>query len=293
MAPAPKPLSIPDQISLLASRGLPLAGDDHKTLARLLADNSYARLAPYWRHFQTDPAHGDKTFRPGVTVAKIADVYAFDSKLRHILAEGLEVFEVALRARLGQEMSMGGYCHTYLDPGAYTPSARTPDPREDLVEAMSRELDRTKEHVVVRHTSQGQTAPLWAAMGVLTLGTVSRMYRLLDDAGVRHRVARSFGYPHARFAENTFHSLTVLRNIAAHHSRIWQRADIQYAPPVLKRLQTDHDKTIYRRTPWAWITILADLADTIRGDRRYSASIGALIQAHPGYTDGLKHPTSA
>jgi abortive infection bacteriophage resistance protein len=94
-------------------------------------------------------------------------------------------------------------------------------------------------------------------MEALTFGTVSKMYRLLDHSGIRHRIARGFGYPHARFAESTFHSLAVLRNICAHYARLWHRSDIQYAPPVLKRLQTSPDKTIYHRTPWAWM-ILAD-----------------------------------
>lgn len=271
---APKPpLSIPDQVSLLASRGLHLDRADQATLSRLLADNSFSRLAPYWRDLQTDPATGDKTFKPGASLAQIIDVYEFDAQLRRLLAQGLETFEVALRARLGQDMAMNGFAYTYLDPASYTTPAskgRPVDARQDLFDAMTRELDRTKEQQIVRYTSIGQTPPLWAAMGVFTLGTISKMYRLLDHSAIRLGVARSFGYPNPRFAENTFHSLSVLRNITAHHSRIWGRADIQYAPPVLKRLQTDPDKSIYQRTPWAWITIVADLADTIRGDHTYS-----------------------
>jgi abortive infection bacteriophage resistance protein len=293
-APTPKrPLSIRDQIDLLASRGLRLDGDDQATMARLLADSSYARLAPYWRHCQTGPVHGDKTFTPGATVAQIAAAHTFDSRLRQLLSQGLEVFEIALRARLGQEMAMAGHAHTYLDPASYISPENPPaDPRRNLVDSMARELDRTKERAATRHTATGRPAPLWDAMGVFTLGTVSKMYRLLDNPDIRHRVARGFGYPNARFAENTFHSLSVLRNITAHHARIWHRADIQYAPPVLKRLQTDPDKMIYRRTPWAWTTVLADLTDTICGDHDYSDALAAFLQAHPRHIDGLKHPAA-
>ena len=87
--------------------------------------------------------------------------------------------------------------------------------------------------------------------------------------------------------------MTVLRSIAAHYAQIWHRAYIQYAPPVLKRLQTDTDKSVYQRTPWAWIVIVADLVDTIRDDHSYSASLSRLIQAHPDYVDGLKYPKAA
>jgi abortive infection bacteriophage resistance protein len=292
---APKPpLSVADQVALLVGRGLELGSGDREALARLLADNSYARLVPYWRPFQVDPARGDKTFRPGTTVAQIANIYQFDSRLRAAAARGLEVFEVTLRARLGEELAAAGLAYAYLDPTAYAPPARRGgDLRQDLVDAMGRELERTKEPFVARHAQAGQTPPSWAAMGVFTPGTVSKMYRLLADQAARARVARSFGYPDARFAANTFHSLTVLRNIAAHHSRLWHRADIQYAPPVLKRLQTDPDKRVYQRTPWAWLTVLADLVDQVRRDTRYSEALWRLATSRPEYIDGLKRPCGA
>jgi abortive infection bacteriophage resistance protein len=133
---------------------------------------------------------------------------------------------------------------------------------------------------------------VWLAVEVFTLSTVSKMYRLIDDQGIRHRVARGFGYPNARFAEATLHSLTVLRNICAHHARLWHRSDIQYAPPVLRRLQTDPDRNVYQRTPWAWVTILADLGDTINRDTTYSTLLWNFINDHQQYLDGLKHPNA-
>jgi abortive infection bacteriophage resistance protein len=284
-------LAVGDQIALLARRGLRLAADEREVLERLLADNSYARLAPYWRAFQTDPAGGDKTFRPGVTVARIADVYRFDSALRARLALGLEVFEITLRARLGEEIAAAGLAYRYLDPAVYAHGrARGGQARHDLIETMTREIGRSKEQFVAKHARAGRTPPSWAAMGVFSLGTVSRMYRLVGDTGVRRRVAKSFGYPNPEFAANTFHSLTVLRNTVAHHSRIWHRGDIQYAPPVLERLQTDPDKTIYQRTPWAWMTVLADLTDRVRRDGSYSAALWAMADSRPEYLDGLRHP---
>jgi len=56
------PLSIADQIALLTCRGLDIDQAGRELLSRMLADNSFSRLAPYWRGMQVDPAHGDKTF---------------------------------------------------------------------------------------------------------------------------------------------------------------------------------------------------------------------------------------
>ena len=290
------PLGITAQITLLESQGLLAAThNDQLALGRLLADNGYSRLAPYWRHWQADPAHGDKRFLPGTTVAQIADVYAFDATLRHILSEGLARFEIALRSRLGQEMAMAGATFTYDDPEFYIqPRQGGPvDARQDLFDSMNRELSRSKEAFITGYTRRGGIPPVWLAAEAFTLSTVSKMYRLLGDQTIRHTVARSFGYPNARFAETTFQSLTVLRNICAHHARLWHRADIQYAPPVLKRLQVDPDKTIYHRTPWAWMTILADLVATIDHDDAYPDELWGHADSHCDYVDGLKHPSAA
>jgi abortive infection bacteriophage resistance protein len=298
MAPHPEtPLGITAQVTLLESHGLVVAtANDRLVLGRLLADNGYSRLAPYWRHWQLDPARGNKTFLPGTTVTQIVDVYAFDATLRHILAEGLARFEIALRSRLGQEMAIAGALFTYNDPAFYIQprhGSRTVDARQELLDSMSRELDRSKEAFITGYTRQGDTPPVWLATEAFTLSTVSKMYRLLNDQTIRHAIARGFGYPNARFAETTFHSLTVLRNICAHHARLWHRADIQYAPPVLKRLQTDPDKAVYHRTPWAWMTILADLVARIDHGSAYPDKLWAHVDSHPGHRDGLKYPTAA
>ena len=294
MAHVETPLSIADQIGLLLSQGLVAdTADDKLALGRLLADNGYSRLAPYWQHWQIDPAHGDKTFQPGTTVAQIAGVYAFDAELRHILSEGLARFEIALRSRLGQEMAMAGATFTYNAPSSYIlqPSRGGQiDARQDLLDSMTRELGRSKETFITGYAYHRDKPPVWLAMETFTLSTVSKMYRLLANQNIRHTIARSFGYPNARFAETTFHSLTVLRNICAHHARLWHRSDIQYAPPVLKRLQTDPDKTVYQRTPWAWIAILADLTTQIDHNNAYQNRLWTHIDGRPQYIDGLKHP---
>jgi abortive infection bacteriophage resistance protein len=130
-------------------------------------------------------------------------------------------------------------------------------------------------------------------MEVLSMGSVSKMYRLLADQTIRRQVARSFGYPNPAFAESVFHSLTVLRNVCAHHARLWRRTGIQIAPRVLNRLKTnlDQTQTIYQSTPWAWLTVLADLVDTIQNDNAFSQRPWAHVDTHPQYLDAYSIPS--
>ncbi len=293
MAPLRPALTITDQLALLASRGLPLLPADGQRLARLLMDRSFSRLAEYWRHFEADPV--THQFIPGTTVDTIIDAYDFDLALRRLVTDGLGVFEIALRSRLGYHISVLQDPYRYLDPVSYSRqtvrrAGATVFLRDDLIGDLRRDLDRSKEDFIIRHRRQGTLVPLWTAMEVLSLGSVSKMYRLLADQTIRHQVARSFGYPNPVFAESVFHSLTVLRNVCAHHARLWHRTSIQIAPRVLNRLQTDPDKTIYRSTPWAWLVVLADIVDTIRADTSYSTQLWAYTTSHPNHIDGLKRP---
>jgi abortive infection bacteriophage resistance protein len=289
-------LTITGQLALLASRGLPLASLDARRMEQLLTDRSFSRLAEYWRHFEVDPA--THQFTPGTTVADIADVYDYDDMLRRIVADGLGVFEIALRSRLGHQISTIIDPYRYLDPSSYIAKTtlrrgQVVPLRDELIAHLRRDLDRSKEGFIARPRKLGDIPPLWTAMEVLSMGSVSKMYRLLADPAIRRQIARSFGYPNPEFAESVFHSLTVLRNVCAHHARLWHRTDIQIAPRVLNRLKTDPDPSVYQSTPWAWLVVLADLVDTIRGDALYSKRLWAHVDAHHAYTDGLKHPESA
>jgi abortive infection bacteriophage resistance protein len=264
-------------------------------MQHLLRDRGFSRLAGYWRHFEADPV--THRFAADVSVTDIANVYEFDARLRRILAAGLGVFEVALRSRLGYEIAIAGDAAIYLEPAAYVTDAHVhPAPevprRQRLVTHLHQELQRSKEQFVLQHTRVGRTPPVWLALEVLSLGSVSKMYRLWADSQVRRQVARSFGYPNPRFAESVFHSLTILRNVCAHHARLWHRTNIQIAPRVLRRLRIDDDQSIYRSTPWAWIVVLGDLVDTIQADTAFSTRLRDHLSAHPQYLAGLQHPTA-
>jgi len=295
-SPRRKPaLTITDQLALLATRGLPLPPTDAEQMARLLADRSFSRLAEYWRHFETDPAAHQ--FAAGTTVAAISDVYDYDATLRRLLADGLAVFEIALRSRLGYHVSTAHSPYDYLDPASYIGQAvrragTMVALRDELVADLRRDLDRSKEDFIAAYRRRGDLPPLWSAMEVLSMGSVSKMYRLIADQQIRRDIARGFGYPNPVFAESVFHSLTVLRNVCAHHARIWHRTSIQIAPRVLNRLKTGPDTSIYQSTPWAWLVVLADLVDTIRGDQDYSDRLWSHVNTKPQHTSGLTHPAA-
>lgn len=65
--------------------------------------------------------------------------------------------------------------------------------------------------------------PSWMTLEVLSLGTLSRLYELLEHSPQKVEIAKNFGLPNERILANWLHAIAVLRNCCAHHSRVWNR----------------------------------------------------------------------
>lgn len=294
-------LSIDKQIELLVQRGLPIPLPSHEdyevrkaeyhAAVRLLIDNNYYRLSGYWRYFQVRPGHGDNRFTAAGTVAHIQSTYTFDHELRCILMEGLSTLEVTFRSRFAYYTAMYMPVDSYLDTGSYIGKRDRYGNvlRDHLIADIQGELARSKEKFVAHHTARNEAAPIWAAVEVFTFGTLSKMYGLLDQHDVRTKLSKSFGLPTTAFTAALMRSLVVLRNLCAHHSRIWHRVP-DVPPPVLNKFKRAEPQLYQSASPWAWFVMVADLVDTIRKDQAYSSRLWTHINARPDLRDGYQYP---
>jgi len=290
----PKPArTVSEQLDLLTSRGLVLGGADPEVLSRMLTDDNYYRLSGYWRYFQADPRNGDDAFVPGASLAGIKTVYEFDRRLRSLLSTGLADLEVTFRSRLAYAVATLVTPTSYLDRAFYSDETarrggRKISLRDDLITEIRRELSRSREDFIAHHLQGGNEVPIWAAVEALSFGTVSKIYRLCQDDDVRYRVAKSFALDPVR-TESALRALVVLRNVCAHHGRVWNR--VPTIPlQVPNALKTDSDKSIYRQSMWGLIVTLAWLVDSIRHDTSFSEEVRGLVGRHPELQAGLKKP---
>ena len=280
-------LTLEEQLQLLTSRQL--AFGDRDAATRLLYDAGYYRLSGYLRYFQISPGSGNNTFKPGATFEQVKRVYMFDDELRRWLFDGISILEVVFRSRFAYELAMQMVDPVaYLDPTSYQQESTTDDRRARLLETINGELDRSREPYIAKHFHSDGAVPIWAAIEVLSFGTVSKMFGLLQAAEVVKAVAKSLKLPLAN-ATGTIESLSVLRNVCAHHGRIWNRIPPRAAAPK-RNLMTDPDRRIYNRTPWSWIVVLADLVDTIQGSKTFSEGFFSFLAEYPDLMAGLKDP---
>ncbi len=96
-------------------------------------------------------------------------------------------------------------------------------PFEEWMEQMEGTLLESKE-VFVRHFRKkykNQYLPLWMVTETISFGQLSKLYAGLKSDN-KKEIAKLYGLPHKLIGQ-WLHSLTYLRNICAHHNRLWNR----------------------------------------------------------------------
>lgn len=216
--------SIQNQVALLRRRGLVV--NDVVCIERCLELVSYYRLRPYWRPFEI-PAHhdGDHAFRKGAMFEDVLTLYRFDQQLRRLVLDGIEPVEVALRAQWAHHMAITHGPHGYLEASLYSDKDKNRERHEKAKDRLAKDFERSKdtfaEHYRKTYTSP-RLPPAWMAAEVMSLGQLSKWISDLKQREDRQAIAKSFGLDE-RFFTSFCHHLTHVRNICAHHGRLWNR----------------------------------------------------------------------
>ncbi|MCB0543984.1 MAG: Abi family protein [Saprospiraceae bacterium] len=211
-------LQIPEQIRLLQSRGLLI--DDFVKAESYLSHISYYRLRAYTYPFQdnTDSSH---PFHPGVTFDDVLNVYRFDRKLRILVFDAIERIEIALRTQIIYHCSLVHGSHFYQRGALYRN-------RQNFIKDLKtadKEAKRSTE-VFIKHYkskySHPKRPPAWMVLEILPFGTLSKLFENLRISPEKKTIAAHFGL-NIFVLESWMHTLNHVRNICAHHSRLWNR----------------------------------------------------------------------
>ena len=215
-------LSFKQQAKLLSSRGMDVG--ELESAAEELRLVNYYRLSGYWYSFhkfgpaQSDPRQSD--FFSGTTLRDVMKLYQFDASLRAATFAALAPIELSIRALVGHELGEVDEC-AHLKPSALSSRAQGPA-YADWLQRYQREVDESREDFVEHHrTKYGGVLPVWAAVEVLDWGGLTRLYGF-SPRNVQNRVANAYGLS-APQLESWLKSLNVVRNVCAHHGRLFNR----------------------------------------------------------------------
>lgn len=213
-----KPSLTPDQqADLLILRGL--SGDRAQIVERLHSV-SYYRLSGYWYPFRKP----DDGFLPGTTFETVWRRYVFDRRLRLVVMDAVERIEVAVRTQLALHHSMLYGPFAYAEDPLSLPGM-DPRRRTEFLGKLQEELDRGREtfllHFKSKYGDTHSTLPIWMAAEVMTMGSTLSLYKGCPRK-VKTKVATLFSVPDEVLGSWLL-CLNTVRNICAHHSRLWNR----------------------------------------------------------------------
>lgn len=217
------PLKVSDQIELLKKRGMAIADEARAT--RVLQNINYYRLRAYWLPFEAPEAlrlvAGEHLFKQGTDFDRVVSAYVFDRKLRVLLLEAIERVEIALRTHWAQILAEGYGAHAYLDPNLFNKTHIY----DACLSSLDEELDRSKETFVQHYKgkyTKPSRPPIWAICELLTLGQLSKWMGNIKRRQDRQAIAARLGLDEVVVCAFAHH-LTHVRNLCAHHSRVWNR----------------------------------------------------------------------
>lgn len=216
-----RPKNIQEQIELLKSRNMIFR--DESQAFHLLSNISYYRLKGYWWEMQVDKI--SHQFANGSYFEDVIELYNFDRRFRLIMFNAIERIEIALRTKMIYHLSLGYGSEWYLNSSLF-PNKRYFSDFQGKIHA---ELTESSEEFVVQHYKKhpGENPEAWKALEVITLGTLSKLHRNLDhQLPEKNAIAKEFGLFNQKHLSSWLITITLIRNIIAHHGRLWNRVII-------------------------------------------------------------------
>jgi abortive infection bacteriophage resistance protein len=229
---AKRPTLIVDQLKLLADRGMCVG--DHDAAEKWLETVGYYRLSAYWLPFESPPENGtirSKSFKPGTTLQAVADLYVFDRRLRVLVLEAIERVEVHVRSRWTYHMAHQHGPHAHLD---YRLFAGGLSHAEQLVR-LARSVEKSDETFIKYYKkkyTEPHSPPLWQATELMALGELSKWFQATKDNSIKSKVGHDLGLPTKEIVEGILQVFSYVRNICAHHGRLWNRRTVKRVPKI-------------------------------------------------------------
>ena len=235
--------SFADQLQILKDRGLTV-GDDTRAISYLEKIGYYC-LSGYWYPFRSPKAQPvglvfrEDHFLPGSTFEDAVALYAFDRKLRLLALDALERIERAIRVDVAHLLGRLD-CFAQYDPALLHGNfARRAIPKgynagktehQLWLDHQDKLIHRSrKQHFVAHNMNKHGRLPIWVAIEIWDFGALSRLFAGMNvkDQDV---IAASYGLGTGRELEKWLRSLSYLRNVAAHHSRMWNVNVLELSP---------------------------------------------------------------
>ena len=224
----PKPyLSVAQLTQKLEDLGMEIASQEEAEKA--FTTIGYYRLKGYCYHKFDSTAN---QYSAGTKLGDVLRLYSFDTKMSHLIFGYISQIEVALRVRLVNAFQ------PMLEPTALNDPSffKNKEHYWKNQGAVSAEIARSSDVFIAHNFDNHDGAiPMWAAVEIMSFGTLSKMIKNLKGGqnSVLSNIIQNYKYKNSNGqliipSKNMFTSwiqtVSAMRNICAHNSRIYNRA---------------------------------------------------------------------
>ncbi|MFZ7156728.1 Abi family protein [Avibacterium avium] len=216
-------------VDILLSRNMII--EDPIYAARKLSQVGYYRLSGFWftsRKIETIIHNGNQKtqfideFLPNTKFEDIYKLYLFDKKLRLLLLDIIERLEINIRSIIAHELGR-------IDPLAYEKeiflnlaSEKVRKSYYDIwLPKLEKEIKGNRSEFILYHRNQNKKIPFWVIIEIWDFGMLSKYYSFLKGS-YKQKIAKKFNVDSNKFGK-WLHEINILRNLCAHHSRIWNK----------------------------------------------------------------------
>lgn len=221
---AKAPLTSQEHLTNLQKRGLNIS--DHAKAAEYLEALGYYRLSAYFIPFElpnTELNRRNHNFKEGTQFQEVLSLYVFDRKLRLLVMEAIERIEVAIRSKWANELAQATN-----DPHAFMCNEYFINQWEHQrqLTRVANNIQNSSEVFVTHYLRKYSTPylpPIWAMTETLTIGQLSKWVANTNNNPIKKSIALSLGIPTIEIFDSALQCISLIRNICAHHGRLWDR----------------------------------------------------------------------
>lgn len=132
----------------------------------------------------------------------------------------LEKIEVAVRTQIVYMLSQQHDAYWFTDAANFT----NPEKHRKIIAKIAEEYSRSDEEFIsaFKRKYSNEFPPSWMTMEITSFGSLSILYSSLKPGRDKREIAAYFGLADSVFA-SWLHSIVYIRNICAHHSRLWNK----------------------------------------------------------------------
>lgn len=287
-------LTFKEQVKLLQDRGLKITDPD--SVEKILSNISYYRLSAYMLPFKRRDAQGNiiDKFKEGTTWENVYDLYKFDRKLRLLVFDAIERLEVSFRTQIIYQLSHKYGSHWQDNEEIFKKEFKFRkdgnksiiDPYTEIQNQIREQVNNNNSEVFIKHYIEKYNTPVnppsWMCVEILYFNQLSKICSGLKSRADRNGIAAFYDLPPEIFC-SWLHSLNFIRNICAHHSRLWNR-DIKIHPKLFvksrNKIWLSSPENIRREKIYYILCMINFLLQTVNPDSNFKRRLLDLLDKY-------------